>query len=412
MDSLSAVAFTKELLKKLHISSHMIENPTQTISDEIDGGLRSMLFGETNYAKLLINSPLEAKENAIYRFFDEYQCNYIFFRIPEKDAQRYFFVGPYLPALPKQEFLEKKVRQLSLSTERAEQLEQYYRNLPIVEDENVLLSIMDTLGCFVFGGEDRFNMEFVSYEIPDRRRPVYASAVFEKIEPAETESALTLEILEQNYENERQLMEAVSKGKLNRVDVITSAVLNQGTEQRLPDSLRNRKNYLVILNTLLRKAAEYGDVHPYHINRLSSDFAKKIEALYSVESSLELQKEMIRRYCLLVKEYSLKKYSHLIGRVITLISYDLSADLSLKQIAVRMNVNASYLCAAFKKECGETLTDYVNRKRMEAAAQILSHTDKQIQSVAAECGILDVNYFIKLFKKHYGITPTQYRRSL
>ena len=121
---------------------------------------------------------------------------------------------------------------------------------------------------------------------------------------------------------------------------------------------------------------------------------------------------MIRKYCLLVKEYSLGKYSDLIGRVVTLISYDLTADLSLKHISSLMNVNASYLSAAFKKECGETLTEYVNRKRMETAAFILSRSDKQVQTVSVECGILDVNYFIKLFKKQYGLTPTQYREHI
>ena len=207
-------------------------------------------------------------------------------------------------------------------------------------------------------------------------------------------------------------MEAVSKGKLNQIDIIANSVLNQGTEQRLTDTLRNRKNYLIILNTLLRKAAEYGAVHPIHIHQLSSSFAGQIEELHSIEGSIELQKTMMRKYCLLVKEHSLKKYSYIIGRTITLISYDLAADLTLKSVAKIMNVNASYLSALFKKECGETLTDYVNRKRMESAAFFLLHTEKQIQTIAEEVGVLDVNYFIKLFKRQYKMTPSQYRASL
>lgn len=270
-----------------------------------------------------------------------------------------------------------------------------------------MFSIIDTLGSFIFGGENNFNIEHVSYEIPDKRRPVYVSGIFDTVE--EDNNALTLEIIEQTYANEQRLIEAVSKGKLHKVDMIVSSILNQGTEERLTDSVRNRKNYLIILNTLLRKAAEFGEVHPFHIHRLSSEFAKKIESLYTIAASLDLQKDMVRKYCLLVKEHSLKKYSHLIGRVITLIAYDLTADLSLKHISSLMNVNASYLSATFKKECGETLTEYVNRKRMEAAVFMLSHSDKQIQTIAEECGILDVNYFIKLFKKRYGITPTQYK---
>lgn len=399
--------FVITLLNKLHIAAHIIKEPQQHLSSKIDSGLRAMLFGENDYSKLLLNSPAEAKENIIYRFFDEYLCNYIFFRIPNAEVDSYFFIGPYILSLPTEDFILKKSQQLSLAKVQIEQLRVYYRNLPIVEDENVLLSIVDTLGTFIWKGTGNFNIEYVNYEIPDRRQPIYSTSVFdinESVNPA-----LTLEIIEQNYQAENTMMEAISKGKLNKVDIIASTVLNQGTEERLADSLRNRKNYLIILNTLLRKAAEYGEVHPYHIHRLSSEFAKEIEALYSVEGSLSLQREMIRKYCLLVKEYSLKNYSHLVGRVITLISYDLSAPLTLKHIAATMNVNASYLSAMFKKKCGETLTDYVSRKRMEHAAYNLTHSNKQVQIIAEECGILDVNYFIKIFKKHYGMTPTQFR---
>ena len=410
MDVNQSIEFVSALLRKLHVSSHIIESPDRFMSSKIDMGLRAMLFGEEDYSKLLVNSPAEAKERVIYRFFDEYRCCYIFFKLPDMEYDCYYFVGPYIPALPSEEYYKRKTEQLSLNATQSEQLKRYYRNLPVINDENVLLGIIDTLGSFVFGGENGFVTEYVSYEIPDRRRHAFVSGVFDEGEPEKR--TLTLEIIEQNYRNEKTLMDAVSKGKLNQVDVITSAVLNQGTEERLSDSLRNRKNYLIILNTLLRKAAEYGAVHPFHIDKLSSDFAVRIESLFSIESSLALQKDMIRKYCLLVKEHSLKKYSELIGRVITLISYDLTAELSLTDIAKKLNVNSSYLSALFKKECGETLTEYVNRKRMEAAAFILTHTDKQIQTVAEECGILDVNYFIKLFKKRYGLTPTQYRATV
>lgn len=402
------IQFVSSLLSKLHIANHIVDDPDNFISSEIDKGLRSMLFGEKDYSKLLVNSPTEAMENTVYRFFDEYMCNYIFLKIPDTKSS-YFYVGPYISSFPTKEYIIKKAEQLALNELQTEDLIVYYRNLPIIEDENILLSIMDTLGTFIWGDANNFNVEYITYEIPDKRRPVYNSGIFDCAETLN--SNITLELIEQNYRNEKNLMDAVSKGKLNKIDIIVPTILNQGMEERVADSLRNRKNYLIILNTLLRKSAEYGEVHPIHIHKLSSNFAKKIEDAYSVEQSIELQKEMIRKYCLLVKEHSLKNHSHLIGRIITLISYDLSAPLTLKYIASLMNVNASYLSATFKKECGETLTNYVNRKRMENAAQTLLHTDKQIQIIAEECGILDTNYFIKMFKKYYGVTPTQYRKN-
>lgn len=402
------LSFAEKLLGKLHVSCTIIRNPAENIPSEIDCGLRNMLFGESNYSKLLINSPSEAKDNVIYRFFDEYKCNYIFFRIPNTN-ENYFYIVPYLSSLPTEEFVLKKSKQLLLNEAQIEQFCAYYRNLPKIAEESVLFGIADTLGTFLWGDANNFDIEHIDYEIPDKRKPIYYSGIY--IGNDHLAGSQTLDMLEQNYENENKLLEAISKGKLNKVEVMVSSILNRGTEERLADSLRNRKNYLIILNTLLRKAAEKGEVHPYHIHKLSSFFAMKIEELYSIEGSIQLQKDMMLKYCLLVKEHSLKRYSNLVGKVITMVSYDLTADLSLKGIAARLNVNASYLSSAFKKESGETLTDYVNRKRMESAAYILAHSDKQIQAVAAECGFLDSNYFIKIFKRFYGMTPTEYRES-
>lgn len=410
MEKNSYFSFTISLLNKLHISSHIIDNPDTYISSKIDKGLRAMLFGENNYSKLLINSPNEANENTIYRFFDEYKCNYIFFKIPSKEKNNFFYVGPYLPKLPSDEFIKNKANKLNLTEEQLNFLFTYYRNLPIIEDENIIISILDTLGLFIFKGVANYTIEYINYEIPDKRSPVYISSVFDTDDT--NISKLTLEMIEKNYQSENILMNAISKGKLHKLDFIVSSILNKGTEKRLEDTLRNRKNYLIILNTILRKAAEQGDVHPFHIHKLSSSFAKKIEELYSIENSLELQKNMIRKYCLLVKEHSLKNYSTLIGKVITMISYDLTMDLSLNNLSNILNVNASYLSATFKKECNETLTNYVNRKRMETAAYYLTNTDKQIQIIAEECGIIDVNYFIKLFKKQYGVTPKQFKNNI
>ena len=53
--------------------------------------------------------------------------------------------------------------------------------------------------------------------------------------------------------------------------------------------------------------------------------------------------------------------------------------------------------------------DYINSQRVDRAAVLLATTDRSIAAVAA-VGILDVNYFTKIFKKQLGTTPTQYRR--
>lgn len=78
-------------------------------------------------------------------------------------------------------------------------------------------------------------------------------------------------------------------------------------------------------------------------------------------------------------------------------------------LAEAQGINASYLSALFRRETGETVTDYVNRKRVDLAVHLLSTTGLQVQTVAQHCGFADVHYFSKVFKKLTGQTPRQFR---
>lgn len=399
------LSFVCRLLEAYRIPNQIVSEPEKVIPASIDRGLRSALFGVETYNSILQHSMAEAKENTIYRFYDAYSCRYIFMKLPDATRERYFFIGPYLvEALTKRQAAEI-ARWLELPGSAQRFLTLYYEDLPVIQDENWLLTLAQTLGKELWQDSEQFSLEYLDYMIPDRGEPIPITASAVQL----MESARTLETLEENYRNENLLMDAVSKGKMHLVTTAASSVFNNGTEPRLSDSLRNRKNYLIILNTLLRKAAEMGGVHPLHIDKMSSDFARQIENVPSIRQSLTLQEKMIREYCLLVKKYSLKKYSYYIGRAITLIHFDLTQDLSLKSISAQLNVNPSYFSTLFRRECGCTLTDYVNQQRIDRALILLKTSDKLVQDIAAECGFSDTNYFIRLFKRQTGVTPNQYR---
>ncbi|MBR4991261.1 MAG: helix-turn-helix domain-containing protein [Oscillospiraceae bacterium] len=399
------VSFLQQLLKGMHISSCIVDDPAYNIPPEIDLGLRAELFCLKNYAPFLQNSMAQATDRTVYRFFDEYDCSYIFLRLPNL-TERYFFIGPYLLSLPARERIDRKALSLKLSAEQIQWLHSYYSSLPLVEDENMLLTMANTLAAHLWGTPEQYSMEYVDYAIPDRYDPI----PYSPIQHHGNDHHLDLGTLEQNYANENQLIDAVSKGKLHLVTAVAASVFNNGTQPRMTDSLRDRKNNLIILKTLLRKAAEYGGVHPLHIHRLSTYFAAQIENVRTIKQSFFLQEEMIRSYCQLVKQHSLKQYSYYVGQTITLVQYDLTADLRLNTIAKKLNVSSSYLSSLFHKEYGCTLTEYINQQRINYGLTLLCSTARPVQEISAECGFQDVNYFIKLFKKYTGFTPNRYRQ--
>jgi len=60
----------------------------------------------------------------------------------------------------------------------------------------------------------------------------------------------------------------------------------------------------------------------------------------------------------------------------------------------------------------KTVSEYVRYKRIEHAKYLLGTTHLQIQTVAQHCGIMDVQYFLKAFKKEVGKTPKEYREMI
>ena len=183
-------------------------------------------------------------------------------------------------------------------------------------------------------------------------------------------------------------------------------------ENRTSDQLRNIKNYCIIMNTLLRKAAESGGVHPIYINRLSTEIAMRIENIHLVSIMPEFMLEILRSYCKLVRSHSFKNYSHLIQSVIITVESELTAELGLNEMAKQNCVSPAYLSSLFQKETGKTYTQFVNERRIGYAKHLLKTTNLQIQTIAQHCGIPELNYFCRVFKSITGRTPTQYRNGI
>ncbi len=237
----------------------------------------------------------------------------------------------------------------------------------------------------------------------------YSTSMFEEIRIMD-ENRMSMEAVEARYRVEDEFMNAVASGDYERVLEVNKKFLAYRMSPRTNDEIREMKNRLVILNTLLRRAVLSAQVHPAHIDRLSGDFARKIEVAAKAQEIVSIARDMPRKYCLLVTNYSLEGYTELMRNIINYIDFNLTEDLSLNAIATRFSVNASHLSKQFKKEIGKTLTDYVNEKRIVTSLKYLATTEYSVQSVAELVGIYDENYYSRLFRKVQGTTPSQYRK--
>lgn len=399
------LTFFKKVIERMRIKTVIITE--SNVPDTIDLGIRKFLKLESDYNELFNTDIIPENRNEIIKVLDPFLCNYTFIPLPDAEEKSVLVIGPYVKQLVSSEEIRKKATEYGISHNLVKQLEKYFNSVAYLPDDGNLLTIINCFGEVIFGSLENFSVN--TKNIDD----ISDTSFFTRITNSDkTEDPwLSVQIIERKYEAENALLNAVSQGLLHKAEMFFANIVpSKVLETRHPDPLRNAKNFMIILNTLLRKAAERGAVQPVYIDEVSSALAVKIEATSSLEECDELFRYMVRKYCRLVNKHSQKGYSLLVQKVITRIDTDITADLSLKESAKLLNVNPSYLSNLFKKETGLTLTDYVNQKRVERAKQLLQTTNMQIQAVAQSCGILDVNYFTKLFKKYCGKTPNEYRK--
>ncbi|SDW77146.1 response regulator [Paenibacillus sp. CF384] len=101
--------------------------------------------------------------------------------------------------------------------------------------------------------------------------------------------------------------------------------------------------------------------------------------------------------------------SAIILRVQQFAEEKLAEDVSLLAIANHVYLNSGYLSKLYKLETGENLSDYLYRLRMDKSAYYLTNTSLKIQDICERIGYQNTSYFIKMFKKHFRVTPQEYR---
>ena len=393
------LSFFRRLTEKSHIDTHIIPCGAP-VPAGLDRGLRDFLKMQADYTHTFDGIRERVEKGTVYSVKDGFYCCYIFMLMPDESL---LVTGPYLNGELTHQMISEAAQKYGVPQSISAQMIKYYGNLTRADERNLFI-LCSTLGESVWGAADTPEIESINLSEPEKSE--YDEQRFSS---KNEDSLLSIQILEERYAAEARMMQAVSQGMTYKVEQLFGRATGLVFEKRADDPVRNMKNYLIISNTLMRKAAEYGSVHPFYIDGLSSEFAVKIEKVRSVSEANDLMSEMVRKYCYLVKKHSMKDYSLLVQRVLTAVDSDLTADLGLKRIASHLNVNASYLSSLFRKETGKTLTEYVNRKRIDHAAYLLRTTDLQVQAVAQQCGIFDVNYFAKTFKKYTGKTPKTYR---
>lgn len=87
-----------------------------------------------------------------------------------------------------------------------------------------------------------------------------------------------------------------------------------------------------------------------------------------------------------------------------------SENISAEKMAKICHISQSYFSRLFAKEIGDSFSNYLSRLKIQWAKNILEETDMSVNQISEEIGFNEPGYFIKIFKKYEGVTPSIYRK--
>ena len=217
--------------------------------------------------------------------------------------------------------------------------------------------------------------------------------------------------IESHYCTEREYMNAIKRGSL-RDAIHFKKLLTQNASGMWSSNITNegRRISFAVNRAMSRIAAYEAGVPAPIIHKITSKESAAIAAAGNERAMEEASIQMLREFCDLIRDIHNKKYSAMVQSVIYSINQQYMDNISVHDIADEIGVSESYMIAQFKRETGTTPAIYLRDVRLKNAANLLISTEEEIQKICGQVGIQDANYFVKLFKSSYGITPKAYRK--
>ncbi len=204
-----------------------------------------------------------------------------------------------------------------------------------------------------------------------------------------------------------QIARHVYREEMDEVDQLI-----EGQLQHLYDlGLTTRDNILalkvdvaVFLMDVSDKLAIIG-TKPQLYTRLIDDFLT-VDSL----ATLEVRLKQYLREIVATSHMEQDKRTSWIARNAQAIIHDCIDDpINVQLLAQRLRISPNYLSAVFKSETGMRLTEYITNVKMQEAARLIRETQMSVAEVSVAVGYESANYFSSLFKKQYGVTPSDYR---
>jgi AraC-like DNA-binding protein len=212
------------------------------------------------------------------------------------------------------------------------------------------------------------------------------------------------------YEREIEFYKSVQSGDLKRVKSLITPLAGDGFGLLSKDSIRNLKYHLIISIAMITRFCIEGGMEKETAYDISDIFVNRVDVCNTETEIKELHSKMIVYFTKKMKQ--LKQTPLYSKQVIMSLDYvydHLQEKITLTDIATHLSLTPQYFSKLFRKETGITVTQYILRKRIEAAQNMLKYSEYTASEISNYLCFSSQSHFVHCFHKHVGMTPKAYQ---
>lgn len=213
-----------------------------------------------------------------------------------------------------------------------------------------------------------------------------------------------------SYDREIAFFQNIRLGNLEEVRKLYKPLDSEQLGTLSSDALRNLKYHLIITVALITRYCIEGGMEMEAAYNLSDIYIQSIDRCCSEKEIHMLHRELVEDYT--QRMMLLHKGTLYPKPIITCLDYiydNLHTKITLAALAETAGLSPSYLSRLFRREVGLTISEYIMKKRLEAAENMLKYSDHSCIDISNYLCFSSESHFIQAFRKHTGCTPKNYR---
>lgn len=349
-----------------------------------------------DYLEYLLNNT---KPFFFYEITDYLNTNVLFFEF----EQNHYIIGPYV----KKNFSSSEMQEL-LATHKLPasilmSLKLYYNQFPQLSYSMLHGTILAAMRTFSPNTPEYTYRKLSGFHEELKRQKLVA------------ESTKTYTSIIDQYEMENFFLRKITDGDVDGVRIayehITSFYYASASPSQRTLYSTDWSGFAV-LRTLTRKAAEQGGASVVRIDEITRESIQLFSNAKHTGDLVDIQSKMIIELTQAVADAKKRTgYSPVVRNILAYLDINYTSDCSLSFLAEHAKISKEHLSRQFKKELGTNISSYIADMRTKKAAELLKTTQLSISDISMYVGYSDSNYFVKIFKKRYGMTPSAYRFS-